>query len=123
MNYGELKQQVADWAHRSDASYLAQMDNFKDAVEERLRERTGYQVVRLILNSDTNDVLTNNQLVYIYGMLEEGALYTQDGESAATYREKWNDTVNRLNITENATNWAGSTPPGKVAPYIPPEVG
>ena len=120
MNYGELKALVADWGHRSDLD--SRMDTFKQAVEERICERFGYQVVPSLVNDlDENDVLTSNQLLYIYGMLEELSVYVTDAASAQSYRLKWDDTAKRLNITSGG--WAGgNTQPPKIQPWHDPEL-
>ena len=120
MNYGELKSLVADWGHRSDLS--SRMDTFKQNVEERICERFGYAVTPSLVNDlDTNVVLTDNQLLYIYGMLEELSVYVTDAASAQSYRLKWDDTANRVNLTSGG--WVGgNTQPPKIQPWVDPEV-
>ena len=113
MNYGELKSQIATWAHRND--FTAVIPSFVEQVTQRLNRRFGITLTPLVNDVDTNLILDNNPTLYLYGCLRQGAIYTHDQPATEAYNALYNIEVDRMNITYAAEEW--NTTPPVVEPY------
>ena len=108
MNYGELKAAAQAWQHRTDLG--SQIELCVQNVTNRLEVRFGIDIVPLVNDADTNDILTANPQVYLYGTSRELAIYTHDAVATQAYEALYQDEVSRLNITYNGTEWDNTTP-------------
>ena len=115
MNYGELKQQVANWYHRTDLD--DQMQQFAQNITEDLQRRLGLELQVLIADEDTNTILDHNGSIYLDGCLREAAAYTHDGAGEQTYDARYQRGIRDLNINYRGSEW--DTTPPVMTPYEP----
>jgi hypothetical protein len=111
MIYSELKTRLAQIGHRSDLS--SQMANFTQDATEKINRRFGLALAPLVLDTDTNEVLTNWPLLYLYAALQSLFEFTNNGDNATYFSGLWNLEADRQNITggSSATDSWNSEPP------------
>lgn len=103
MNLGELKTRLASISHRSDLA--AQLVNFAADATEQINRRLGLALAPLVLDDDTNEILTDWSLLYLYAALTSLYEFTNDGDNGTYYLQRFNEECDRQNITR-----AGTTP-------------
>ena len=109
MNYGELKTAIAQWAHRTDLG--DQMSLFVDNVSQRLGERFGVLPAPLIIDTDTNSLLTVHPRLCLIGCQIEVSMYTQDSVAAGAYEAIFQEAISQMNINYQDLDWAACCPP------------
>jgi len=103
MNYGELKEQAAKYAHRTDLN--DQMDVFVRLLSERLGRRFGVMPAPLIADTDTNSLLNTHSGVYLYGVLKEIAIFTHNIDAMDAHERDYQREVSELNINYRGLDW------------------
>jgi len=101
MNYLELTQQLTQVSHRSDLQ--SQMYNFVQSATEKLNRRLNLSLVPLVADTDTNEILTDWPLLYLYASLAALYQYIEEGDNMSTYLQLWDGEVNQQNITAPGT--------------------
>jgi hypothetical protein len=97
MNYAQLRAKVARDLHRSDLS--GDIPDFINAARVRINERFGTDYPVLVLDTDTNESLTEHPNIWRYASLVEGYLFLHNGSAAETYDGRYIEASDRLNIT------------------------
>lgn len=95
-NYGELKEAVKDFLKRDDCD--AAIPEFCQAVHVKLVEAVG-NLAPLSSDTDTNQLLDYDPMVYIYGALAEAFIYARDLEMATVYTGKFLKELQNLYAT------------------------
>jgi hypothetical protein len=109
MNYGEIKAQVADYAHRADLADV--IPDMIQRVTDRLERRFGeLNLQSLVVDSDTNYILENNPDIYLYGALREVGVYTHDINQVTGYDDLFTEAVDQMNINYNGAEWDNTVP-------------
>jgi len=103
MNYGQLKQAVKDWSHRSDLD--AHHATFVSNVSQRLGRRFGQLPAPLVVDTDSNSLLTTHPNIYLYGCLREVGIYTHNVEAVQAYETLYQNEVNEMNINYRGLDW------------------
>ena len=101
MNYTELEARLAGIAHRTDLTTTIPL--FVADATERINRRFGLQLVSPVADTDTNDVLTNFPLLYIYAAAQSMFEYLNNGDNAIYYNGLWEVETNRQNISNPNT--------------------
>lgn len=101
MTYLELITQLAQIAHRGDLS--AQMYNFVQAATEQINRRLTLELVPLVADADTNDILTKWPLLYQYAGMAALYEFTNDGDNVTFYLQRFWDECDSQNITAPGT--------------------
>jgi len=101
MNYLELKQRIAGILHRSDLA--TQLPLFIEDARERINRRFGLELVALSGDTDTNDVLTNFPLLYVYAACQSAYEYLNNGNNAVYMSDSWEKECDRQNVTNGGT--------------------
>jgi hypothetical protein len=102
MNYSELTARMASLLHRSDLT--ASMVDFVGDATAKVNARWGLQLAPLVLPDDTNEVLTDSPLVYLYWAMESAYLHLNDGDNATTYGDLATTMASQQNITAAKTS-------------------
>jgi hypothetical protein len=100
MDFTGLSAEVLSISHRSDLA--AQVDNFALHATERINRRLGLDLVSPASGTDTNDILTNWPLLYIYGTLVALYEYINEGDNVRHYRQAFMQEIDGQNITSTA---------------------
>jgi hypothetical protein len=108
MTRGQLQSLIQQWSHRTDLA--DQVDQFINAVTERLQRRLGITLDAMPGLNDKNIVSDANPTVYLYGALREMAIYTADAPAEREYDMLYEKEVNNLNINYNGAEWDNDTP-------------
>lgn len=95
-NYGELKTAVADYTKRRDLT--ARIPDFIQAAHVRIVEYAG-QLSQMTADEDTNELLSYNASVYLYGALAEAFAYLRDMEMLMIYQTKFEHELSNLAMT------------------------
>lgn len=103
MNYGELKTQIAKWAHRTDLG--EQIPQLVANTTKRLNRRFGLSLGPLVADTDTNIILDNNEDIYLYGGLQEQAAYVHNAGAVQEYKRLYQAEIRQLNINYAGTEW------------------
>jgi len=117
MNNLELKTWLAQISHRSDLS--AVLPNFIADATALINLRFNLTLAPLVADTDTNSVLDLHPLLYQYAGARSLYEFTNNGENATYYGERWNALANAVNVTNPANaelqdpDWA-TTPPAIV---------
>ena len=98
MDYTSLTANLAQIAHRSDLT--AQMPGFVAAATEKINRRFNLVLVSPAAGTDTNDVLTQFPLLYVYAALVSLYEFLDNTGSAQYYAAQFNDQADLQNITQ-----------------------
>jgi hypothetical protein len=123
MTYLELKNRIAQTTHRTDLTL--QMDSFSDDATDKIRSRFSMAATALPYlrnDTDTNVILTEFPLLYVYASLKAAFEHLNNGDNAIYMRDMWEEEVSKQNITAKSVS-GGTDPyysPGGSAgpPYI-----
>jgi hypothetical protein len=92
----QLQQRLAGLAHRSDLTN--QLPLFIEDARERINRRFALQLVPLNSDTDTNDVLSNYPLLYVYASAQSMYEYLNNGDNAMYYDNLWERECDRQNV-------------------------
>jgi hypothetical protein len=112
MTYLELKNRIAGILHRSDLA--TQLPLFIEDARERINRRFGLTLVPLTQDTETNAVLTDFPLLYVYAACQSGFEYLNNGDNAVYMADSWQRECAGQNITNPYTAADNYTE----APYI-----
>ena len=101
MNLGELSTRVAQITHRSDLA--PQATNFADDATKKINRRLGLELEPLVDPTDTNEILTNYPLLYLYAALVSAFEYIHEGDAARMYNDRWLEEIDYQYITAPGT--------------------
>lgn len=110
MTYLELQKKIIDKAHRKDMATRA--PEFIEDARVRLNYRLGLELVPLVADDDTNQILTDNWLLYFYPAMKGLYEFIEEFETASYYEQKYRDEADNYYITR----------PGQDTLVITPEV-
>ena len=96
MNNQQLKQRLAGISHRSDLTN--QLPLFVQDATERINRRFNLTLPELVSDLDTNAVLTQFPLLYVYSASSSMFEYLNNGENAMYYDNKWEVECDRQNV-------------------------
>lgn len=99
MNYGQLKTRIASALHRSDLT--ARIPDFVGDATVRINNRLGLGLADLVADDDTNPVLTDSPLLYLYAGMQAGYEYLNNGDNAQYYGRRFEATADIVNVTGN----------------------
>jgi hypothetical protein len=108
MNFGELKAKIIDQSHRKDMS--SRVAGFIDDARERINFRLSKQLVAFVDDTDTNEVLTENYLLYFYPALQALYEFIYEFETASYFQNKWEGQANGYYVTRAGTEPLTITP-------------
>jgi len=74
------------------------MANFVEDARLKLNRRFGLTLVPLVADTDTNPVLTEFPLLYLYAAVQSGFEYLNNGNNAQYIFDKWEIECDRQNI-------------------------
>ena len=100
MNYGQLKARIASTMHRSEL-LTTQVPNFVADATVRINNRLGLGLAPLVADDDTNPVLTDSYLLYLYAGLQAGYEFLNNGDNAEYYGRRFEATADIVNVTGN----------------------
>ena len=103
MNYGELKAKIIDQSHRKDMA--GRVAGFVDDARIRINMRLGLSLAPLAADTDTDVILTENDLMYFYLALQSLYEFISEFETASYYQGKWEGQADHYYLTR-----AGTTP-------------
>jgi len=110
----QLKTWVAQLSHRNDLSTV--LPNFVAEATALINMRFNLALAPLVADTDTNPVLDKHPLLYQYAAARALYEFTNNGENATYYGDRWNALAAAVNVTnpDNAElqnpDWA-TTPP------------
>ena len=113
MNYLTLKQTITAYSHRSDLT--AHLDQMVANVSDELDRRLGTTTGPLIADTDTNDMLTHNADIYLYGSLKQVGVFTHNVQAVQAYDVLYEQAISNLNINYAGDEW--NTEPPVITPY------
>jgi hypothetical protein len=117
MTYKELQNRLASISHRADLT--ASLPDFINDARERINRRFGLSLAPFVNDDDTNAVLTDFPLLYLYPALQSLYEHLNNGDNAVYYENRWNTEIASQNINAlSASTDKYSTAP----PVIVPEV-
>ena len=116
MNYGQLKQRLSATAHRTDLALS--LPFFVEDARLKINARYGIKLAAFVNDSDTNGVLTNNTLLYLYASLQSLYEFLNDGDNARYYSGLWDiEAANQnINAASSDTDPYTAAPP-VIVPY------
>lgn len=109
MNLSELNTRIQRTAHRTFA--VADLANFVLDSTERINRRLNLQLVNPVVGTDTNEVLTDYPLLYIYAALCSAYQHLNNGDNAIYYDGLWETECDRQNVTQAASTDVYATEP------------
>lgn len=113
----QLKQRLAGISHRSDLTN--QLPLFVQDATERINRRFNLTLPNLVSDQDTNDVLTQFPLLYVYSASSSMFEYLNNGENAMYYDNKWEVECDRQNVLSPYTatdKYTATNPPVVLTP-------
>lgn len=108
MNYQELQAKIIDQSHRKDMTN--RVPGFIEDARSRINMRLGLELQPLAAPDDTNDVLTNDYLLYFYPALQALYEFIAEYETAAYFQNKWEGQANGYHTTRAGTEPLAITP-------------
>lgn len=109
MNLRELEQAIRDWSHRSDLD--PHISTFISNVSQRLGRRFGYMPSPLVVETDSNSLLTTHPNIYLYGCLREAGIFTHNAEAVRVYEGLYQEEVKQMNLNYRGLDWDACCPP------------
>jgi hypothetical protein len=111
MTYGQLKARLVSVSHRTDLT--ASLPDFVEDARIKLNSRFGLTLAPFVADTDTNTVLTNFPLLYLYASLQALYEHLNNGDNAGYYKGLFDEQCSLQNITANsgATDPYYSSPP------------
>lgn len=100
MDFTGLSAEVLGISHRSDLA--DQVDNFALHATERINRRLGLSLTSPASGTDTNDILTNWPLLYIYATLAALYEFINEGDNVRYYNGRFVEEIDAQNITSTA---------------------
>lgn len=111
MNYGELKAKIIDQSHRKDMA--GRVAGFIDDARLRINFRLSKNLAPLMADSDTDEILQENDLLYFYPAMQSLYEFIYEFETAAYFQNKWEGQASGYYLTR-----AGTTPLA-ITPEVP----
>lgn len=108
MNFGELKAKIIDQSHRKDMAN--RVAGFIDDARLRINFRLSKELVAFVDDTDTNEVLTENYLLYFYPALQQLYEFIYEFETASYYQNKWEGQAGAYYTTKAGTTPIAITP-------------
>jgi hypothetical protein len=108
MTYAELQAKIKDQSHRKDMD--ARIPGFIDDARNRINSRLGLALAPLVNPDDTNDVLTNNDLLYFYPACQAMYEFIGEFETASYFQNKWQGQADGYYVTRTGTTPLVITP-------------
>ena len=102
MNYAELQAKIIDQSHRKDMAN--RVPGFIDDARLRINNRLGLALEPLVNPDDTNDVLTDNDLLYFYPALQALYEFIGEFETASYFQNKWQGQADGYYVTRAGTD-------------------
>ena len=93
----QLKTWLAQLSHRSDLAPVLQ--SFVDDSTALINLRFNLALAPLVADTDTNPVLDLHPLLYQYAGARSLYEFTNNGENATYYGERWNALASAVNVT------------------------
>ena len=93
----ELKTWLAHASHRNDLSTV--LPNFVADATALINTRFNLALAPLVAGTDTNPVLGLHPLLYQYAAARALYEFTNNGENATYYGDRWNALANAVNVT------------------------
>ena len=97
MDFGQLKGNISSISHRPDLA--TSMPLFVDTAREKINRRFRLALVSFTTDTDTNAVLTECPLIYIYASLQALHEFINNGDNAIYYKSLWDDECSLQNIS------------------------
>jgi len=114
MNYKQLKEAIVSWTHRSDLN--GDISTFVANTTVRLNDRFGVSLGPLIADDDTNVLLEEHAVLYLYGSLREQAIWSHNLVASQAYEALYQQAVSDMNINVTDEDWYVGPP--AMEPYI-----
>ena len=109
MNYIELQTKIIDQSHRKDMAQ--RVPGFiNDDARTRLNMRLGLELVPLVADTDTNDILDDWPLLYFYPAMVALYNFIVEMETAAYFEALYVAEVDSYNVTRAGTEPLTITP-------------
>ena len=89
LDYAALKTATQSESQRSDAIPADVMRRMSDESTQRINRRLNLALAPLIADTDTNEILTNHDLIYLAAMMEVYSRWNRDWEDAMYYDERF----------------------------------
>jgi hypothetical protein len=112
MTYGQLKTRLAAVSHRTDLT--ASLPDFVEDARIKLNGRFGLTLAPFTADTDTNTVLTNFPLLYLYAALQSLYEHLNNGDNAGYYKGLFDEQCSMQNVTANS----GATDPYYASPPV-----
>lgn len=116
MNYGELRARIAKTLHRTDLDTV--IPEFVADAQDAIGRRFGIVLAPLVDDADTDAVLTESPLLYIYFSMHAGCLFLRDADGAAMWLQAFDLQASREVITSGRP----STDPYTDTDGLPPTI-
>lgn len=110
MTYQELQTKMIDMSHRKDMT--ARVPGFIEDARVRLNSRLGLELVPLVAPTDTNDILTENYLLYYYAAMQSLYEFIVEYETASYFDGQFNRQADNFYVTAPGTTPLVITPEG-----------
>jgi hypothetical protein len=110
MNYAELQAKIIDQSHRKDMA--SRVPGFIDDARTRINYRLSLELVPLAADTDTNDVLTSNPLLYFYPAMQALYEFIFEFETANYFMNLWQQEVAEYYVNRAGTEPLVITPEG-----------
>ena len=110
MIFSDLSTRIAAILHRTDLA--PQMVNFAADATDKINTRFTLSLTAPVAPADTNTVLTDSPLLYLYASLESAYEFLNNGENAVYYADKFA----ALAAEQNITGGKSSTDPYLIDP-------
>lgn len=114
MNYGELQARIATTLHRQDLATV--IPEFVADAQDAIGRRFGIVLPPLVNDADTDAVLTESPLLYIYFAMHAGCMFLRDADGAAMWLQAFELQAGR----EVISSGRASTDPYTDADGLPP---
>lgn len=108
MNYAELKAKIIDQSHRKDMAN--RVAGFIDDARLRINNRLGLALVPLTADTDTDEILTENDLLYFYPSMQALFEFVGEYETASYFQNKWDGQADGYYVTRAGTDPLVITP-------------
>lgn len=108
MTYAELQQKMVLISHRKDMNVLVL--GFISDAQQRVNQRLGLDLPPLVNDSDTDEILTNNYLLYFYPAMKALYEYIIELETASYYESLYQQEADGYYVTRTGTTPLTITP-------------